>query len=168
MIGQGVLRECLLAPDVNRVLTIGWTATGVRNAKPSGGVHADLWHYESIEEQLRGFDGCRLPLAVRPLVAASEAVPLAGVAAVWHHDFVGCRDCQQNFGIRIWTFGRAFALRRKLMRVMGRMRPADVGRRSGKVKTENARSSGCRSRPVSFQPGGFRMMNGGAIADDSL
>jgi len=64
MIGQGVLRECLLAPDVNRVLSIGRSATGVRNAKLQDLVHADLWNYSAIEEQLRGFDACFFCLGV--------------------------------------------------------------------------------------------------------
>ena len=64
MIGQGVLRECLLAPDVNRVLTIGRSATGVQNAKLQDLVHADLWNYSAIEEQLRGFDACFFCLGV--------------------------------------------------------------------------------------------------------
>ena len=64
MIGQGVLRECLLAPDVNRVLTIGRSATGVQNAKLQELVHADLWNYAPIEEQLRGFDACFFCLGV--------------------------------------------------------------------------------------------------------
>jgi uncharacterized protein YbjT (DUF2867 family) len=64
MIGQGVLRECLLAADVNRVLTIGRSATGVQNAKLQDLVHADLWNYAPIEDQLRGFDACFFCLGV--------------------------------------------------------------------------------------------------------
>src|SRR5262245_25986289 len=64
MIGQGVLRECLLAPDVNRVLTIGRSASGVQNAKLQDLVHADLWNYAAIEDQLRGFDACFFCLGV--------------------------------------------------------------------------------------------------------
>jgi len=64
MLGQGVLRECLLASDVNRVLTIGRSATGVQNAKLQDLVHADLWNYSAIEEQLRGFDACFFCLGV--------------------------------------------------------------------------------------------------------
>jgi hypothetical protein len=33
MVGQGVLRECLLTPDVESVLTIVRTAAGLRHAK---------------------------------------------------------------------------------------------------------------------------------------
>lgn len=64
MIGQGVLRECLVAPDVNRVLTIGRSPSGVHNAKLQDLVHADLWNYALIEQQLRGFDACFFCLGV--------------------------------------------------------------------------------------------------------
>ena len=33
MVGQGVLRECLLDPDVQRILSIGRSATGRRHEK---------------------------------------------------------------------------------------------------------------------------------------
>jgi uncharacterized protein YbjT (DUF2867 family) len=33
MVGQGVLRECLLAPDVERVQTVGRSATGQSHPK---------------------------------------------------------------------------------------------------------------------------------------
>ena len=33
MVGQGVLWECLSAPDVERIVTIGRTATGIVNPK---------------------------------------------------------------------------------------------------------------------------------------
>jgi uncharacterized protein YbjT (DUF2867 family) len=64
MIGQGVLRECLLAGDVEAVLAIGRSVTGVQHPKLREIVHADLWHYASIEEQLRGFDACFFCLGV--------------------------------------------------------------------------------------------------------
>ena len=64
MIGQGVLRECLLDPDVQRVQTIGRSATGVQHAKLREVVHRDLWEYRSIENQLSGFDACFFCLGV--------------------------------------------------------------------------------------------------------
>jgi uncharacterized protein YbjT (DUF2867 family) len=64
MIGQGVLRECLLASDVNRVLTIGRSASAVQNAKLQEIVRADMWNYAPVEEQLRGFDACFFCLGV--------------------------------------------------------------------------------------------------------
>ena len=44
MVGQGVLRECLLDPDVQSMETIGRTATGMQDAKLREIVHADLLH----------------------------------------------------------------------------------------------------------------------------
>ncbi len=64
MLGQGVLRECLLATDVARVLTIGRAKTGQQHPKLREIAHADLWYYESIEEQLRGYDACFFCLGV--------------------------------------------------------------------------------------------------------
>jgi uncharacterized protein YbjT (DUF2867 family) len=64
MVGQGVLRECLLDPNVQLVVTIGRTATGQQNPKLREVVHADLWNYAPIEEQLTGFDACFFCLGV--------------------------------------------------------------------------------------------------------
>ena len=64
MIGQGVLRECLLDPDVEKVLTIGRSATGVQHPKLREIVQTDLWNYSSIEDQLLGFDACFFCLGV--------------------------------------------------------------------------------------------------------
>ena len=58
MVGHGVLRACLLDPDVEVVLTVGRTATGVQNPKLREIVHPDLFHYEGIESELAGFDAC--------------------------------------------------------------------------------------------------------------
>jgi uncharacterized protein YbjT (DUF2867 family) len=58
MVGQGVLRECLLDPGVDVVQTVGRSATGATNAKIREVVHANLFHYEAIEDQLKGFDAC--------------------------------------------------------------------------------------------------------------
>jgi hypothetical protein len=42
MVGQGVLRECLLDPEVDSVLTIGRNATLLRHEKLHEIVHKDL------------------------------------------------------------------------------------------------------------------------------
>lgn len=64
MIGQGVLRECLLDVGVEQVVTIGRTATGVQHPKLREIVHKDLWDYSSIDSQLRGLDACFFCLGV--------------------------------------------------------------------------------------------------------
>jgi uncharacterized protein YbjT (DUF2867 family) len=58
MVGQGVLRECLEAPDVELVKTIGRAPTGQRHPKLRELVHAEMWQYDGIEDELSGFDAC--------------------------------------------------------------------------------------------------------------
>jgi len=64
MVGQGVLRECLLDPNVQSVRAIGRSPTGVQHAKLRDVVHPDLFRYEAIEASLTGFDACFFCLGV--------------------------------------------------------------------------------------------------------
>jgi len=64
MVGQGVLRECLLDPDIEAVQTVGRSPTGVHNPKLREIVQPDLYHYSSIEAELKGFDACFFCLGV--------------------------------------------------------------------------------------------------------
>lgn len=64
MVGQGVLRECLLDGRVESVLSVGRTATGTSHPKLREIVRQDLWHYETIETELSGFDACFFCLGV--------------------------------------------------------------------------------------------------------
>ena len=64
MLGQGVLRECLLDSDVQVVVTIGRTATGAQNPKLREIAHRDMESYSDIEQQLAGFDACFFCLGV--------------------------------------------------------------------------------------------------------
>jgi uncharacterized protein YbjT (DUF2867 family) len=64
MVGQGVLRECLLDPDVQLVAAIGRSPTGQQNPKLREIVHKDLSNYAPIEKQLTGFDACFFCLGV--------------------------------------------------------------------------------------------------------
>jgi uncharacterized protein YbjT (DUF2867 family) len=64
MVGQGVLRECLRDPGVERVLSVGRSRTGVADAKLDEIVHGDLWQYWAIERQMAGYDACFFCLGV--------------------------------------------------------------------------------------------------------
>ena len=64
MVGQGVLRECLLDPGVASVLSIGRSSTGVSHPKLREIVHSDLTNYAPIESQLTGLDACFFTLGV--------------------------------------------------------------------------------------------------------
>lgn len=64
MVGQGVLRECLIGPDVESVVTIGRSATGQRHPKLRELAHGDFLDFSGIENQLAGFDACFFCLGV--------------------------------------------------------------------------------------------------------
>jgi uncharacterized protein YbjT (DUF2867 family) len=64
MVGQGVLRECLLDPDVERVQTVGRGTTGIHDPKLREVVHRDLSEYAEVEGELSGFDACFFSLGV--------------------------------------------------------------------------------------------------------
>jgi uncharacterized protein YbjT (DUF2867 family) len=64
MVGQGVLRECLLAPDFESVVAVGRNATGQQHPKLRDLVHKDMYDYSAIEPQLQGFDACFFCLGV--------------------------------------------------------------------------------------------------------
>jgi uncharacterized protein YbjT (DUF2867 family) len=58
MVGQGVLRECLLDPDVELVETVGRHASSIQHDRLREIVHSDLLDYRSIESAVAGFDAC--------------------------------------------------------------------------------------------------------------
>jgi uncharacterized protein YbjT (DUF2867 family) len=72
MIGQGVLRECLLAPDVKTVLSVGRRKTGQEHPKLRELVHADFTDFSAVAGELRGYDACFYCLGVSS-VGMSEA-----------------------------------------------------------------------------------------------
>ena len=64
MVGQGVVRECLLDPDVEPVMTVGRTPTGIQNQKLRDIVHRSPEDFAAIEDELAGFDACFFCLGV--------------------------------------------------------------------------------------------------------
>ena len=64
MVGQGVLRECLLDPDVQQILSIVRTPSNQHHAKLRELVHKDFFDYSTIEPQLTGYDACFFSLGV--------------------------------------------------------------------------------------------------------
>jgi uncharacterized protein YbjT (DUF2867 family) len=64
MIGQGVLRECLLAPDVETVLAIGRTKAGVEHAKLREIVQDDPCDLAALGPEIAGCDACFFCLGV--------------------------------------------------------------------------------------------------------
>jgi uncharacterized protein YbjT (DUF2867 family) len=64
MVGQGVLRECLLDGGVESVLAVGRSPTGQRHAKLREILHNDFLDFSLIEAQLAGYDACFFCLGV--------------------------------------------------------------------------------------------------------
>ena len=64
MVGQGVLRECRLDPDVQQVLSIVRTPSGPHHEKLHELIHANFFDYSEVESQLTGLDACFFSLGV--------------------------------------------------------------------------------------------------------
>ena len=64
MVGQGVLRECLLDPGVERVLVVGRRALGKTDAKLVERTVPDLADLSAIEGEHAGYDACFFCLGV--------------------------------------------------------------------------------------------------------
>ncbi|MGQ5262985.1 NAD-dependent epimerase/dehydratase family protein [Micromonospora sp. ZYX-F-536] len=86
MVGQGVLRECLLADDVREVLTVGRTPTGQRHPKLRELTVADVGDLDAVRDELTGVDACFYCLGVSSLgldettyTTVSYDYPLAAV-----------------------------------------------------------------------------------------
>jgi len=73
MVGQGVLRECLLDPDVESVQAIGRHATGQQHQKLHEIVLYDLFDLSSAEGKLSGYDACFFCLGVSSVGMKEEA-----------------------------------------------------------------------------------------------
>lgn len=54
MVGQGVLRECLLDPDVTSIVTVVREATGTGEAKVREVVHRDFLDFSKVASELTG------------------------------------------------------------------------------------------------------------------
>jgi uncharacterized protein YbjT (DUF2867 family) len=58
MVGQALLRECLLDPGVDAVLVVGRRPTGQQSAKLREIIHENGLDYSSIQGELAGYDAC--------------------------------------------------------------------------------------------------------------
>ncbi|MEZ0064742.1 uncharacterized protein YbjT (DUF2867 family) [Streptacidiphilus sp. MAP12-20] len=72
MVGQGVLRECLLDDRVTEVVAVVRTPLGRSDAKLTELVHADFTDFSPLGEQLRGVDACFFCLGVSSVGMSAE------------------------------------------------------------------------------------------------
>ena len=64
MVGEGVLHECLLSPNIGSILVINRKPCGVTHPKLKEIVHADFFDLAPIEAQMAGYDACFYCLGV--------------------------------------------------------------------------------------------------------
>jgi uncharacterized protein YbjT (DUF2867 family) len=72
MVGQGVLRECLLDPGVTEILTVGRSHVAQRDPKLHELILSDLTNLSDHESQISGFDACFFTTGISS-VGMSEA-----------------------------------------------------------------------------------------------
>ena len=72
MVGQGVLRECLLDASVESVLVVGRSPTGQQHAKLREILHGDFTDFSAIESELAGYDTCFFCLGVSSVGMEAE------------------------------------------------------------------------------------------------
>jgi uncharacterized protein YbjT (DUF2867 family) len=58
MVGQGVLRECLLDRDVTHILSVVRAASGQTHPKLRELVHKDFFDFTTVAADLSGYDAC--------------------------------------------------------------------------------------------------------------
>jgi hypothetical protein len=67
MVGEGVLHECLLHPDVEKILLINRRPCRISNPKLSEIIHDNFFDLSHIENQLIGYNACFYCLGVTSL-----------------------------------------------------------------------------------------------------
>jgi hypothetical protein len=58
MVGEGLLHESLIHPDVESVLTINRRSSGINHPKLKEIIHNDFYNLTDIENQLSGYNAC--------------------------------------------------------------------------------------------------------------
>ncbi|MDG4823772.1 NAD(P)H-binding protein [Asanoa sp. WMMD1127] len=72
MVGQGVLRECLLAPDVSEVVSLGRSPLRAEHPKLHSVVVTDLFDLDGAGDALAGIDACFFCLGVSSVGMSAE------------------------------------------------------------------------------------------------
>jgi uncharacterized protein YbjT (DUF2867 family) len=73
MVGQGVLRECLVDADVTTVVSVVRRPGGQSHPKLRELVHSDFQDFSSIERDLAGFDACFYALGISSVGLSEDA-----------------------------------------------------------------------------------------------
>ena len=72
MVGEGVMHECLLHPQVEEVLVINRRPGGVAHPKLKEIIHQDFFDISAIKDQLAGYNACFFSLGVSSISMKEE------------------------------------------------------------------------------------------------
>ena len=72
MVGEGVLQECLLHPDVEEVLVVGRKTCGITHPKLKEIFLPDFFNPGPVKESLAGYDACFFCLGVSSVGISAE------------------------------------------------------------------------------------------------
>ncbi|MBB6004064.1 epimerase [Arcicella rosea] len=67
MVGEGILHECLMHPEVDTVLVINRKPCGIHHPKIIEIIHQDFFDFTPIKDQLKGYNACYFCLGVTSL-----------------------------------------------------------------------------------------------------
>jgi hypothetical protein len=67
MVGEGVMHECLIHPDVENVLLLSRKTSGISHPKLKEVLHNDFFNLSTVENQLSGYNTCFFCLGVSSL-----------------------------------------------------------------------------------------------------
>jgi len=72
MVGEGVLHECLSAPEIQQVLLLNRKPSGIIHPKVKEVIHADLFDLTAVEDQLIGYNACFFCLGISSVGVSKE------------------------------------------------------------------------------------------------
>ena len=99
MVGEGVLHECLLNPEVESVLVINRRLCNTQHPKLKERIHNDFYDFTGIENELTGYNACFFCLGVSSVGMKEEpyhkithdlTMALANVVAKVNPDMTFC------------------------------------------------------------------------------
>jgi hypothetical protein len=72
MVGEGVLHECLLHDDVEKILVINRKPCGIKHSKLTEVIHTNFYDLSDVEESLTGYNTCFFCLGVTSIRKTEE------------------------------------------------------------------------------------------------
>lgn len=72
MVGEGVLHECLQAPEVEHILLLNRKPSGIVHAKVTELVHSNMHDLTAVEDRLIGYNACFFCLGISSVGVSKE------------------------------------------------------------------------------------------------